>query len=117
MLNRNHLLLPRFEVTDDLGTYVNFNRVCQFPKCAVALTSRNRYGHRLYCKPCAVAKTIVKAIAKRGKEGDPQRQEVIALLDAFLIRPAYEPVKAALLSKLVDIELKFRFRYISESNP
>ena len=118
----NHAMLPAVEVTDDLGTFTRYNRVCNFLHCGVALTSRNRLDRYLMCKPCGLIKDALRHSSKprttadiasaAAKKTDPRRAEAHALLDAFLKHPTNDALKQQLHSKLVDAELVARFRFL-----
>ena len=119
--------LPRgsTERTDEQGTYIAYHTRCTYLACGEELTSRNRSGTSLRCKPCASAKARLvyannpnsqgqpsRAVTaeRKAKQKDPQRIEAHLRLDAFLNNRENANNKAHLLSYLVDLELISRFR-------
>jgi hypothetical protein len=112
----NETKLGSTQRTDDQGTYTAFHRTCAFRDCNVELTSRNRAGASLMCKPCAAAKARGSYISKpRGsaekaalaaRRADPIRTKAHSLLNDLLDRPASVETKQALLSLLMTAEIK-----------
>lgn len=110
------------ERADELGTYTHYHRRCNYRGCGEELTSRNRYQGYLLCRPCAAAKdrelwhskprTALAVAAAEAKREDPQRKHAHSLLESFLNHPEIPEIKQRLLSKLVDLELIARFRYL-----
>jgi hypothetical protein len=110
------------EATDDQGAYLQYHTVCNFRECGIPLTSRNKVTGRRLCKPCSRKKDRIKhanrvrtpaeVAAAHARQDDPRRKELHSLLDGFLNHPDMDAIKQRLLSKLVDAELVFRFRYL-----
>jgi hypothetical protein len=104
------------EKTDNLGTFIAYNRRCS--GCEIDLTSRNRSTTgSLICKPCGTARARIKyattprrlrtpqeeAIAAI-KRDDPDRKYAHTLLEGFLNNPCNPEVRNRLLSKLNALE-------------
>ena len=116
MTPTDEIKLGSTERTDGQGTYTHFHRRCNFRDCGVELTSRNRAGSNLMCKPCAAAKVraayggkprgLAKKAALAARRADPLRTKAHSLLNDLLDRPASVDIKQALLSLLMTAEIK-----------
>jgi hypothetical protein len=113
MSELNKQRLGSTERTDEQGTYTVYHRQCNYNGCGIDLTSRNRHGEYLMCKPCYLISDRAKPRAKSRKLSghhipNPERQRVHNLLTAFLCHPTVKELKDSLLDALVTYEIKER---------
>ena len=127
----NELKLGSTERTDGHGLYIAYHRTCTFRDCNVELTSRNRAGSNLMCKPCAAARVRGNYISKpRGvtekaliaaRRADPDRSKAHSLLNDLLDMPASANIKQAFESFLMTVQIKSLMRHLpnvaSPANP
>ena len=121
----NEIKLGSTERTDDQGTYTHYHRTCTFRDCNVELTSRNRSGSNLLCKPCAAAKargiytgqprkprTALEKAVLANQRAEPDRTKAHSMLNDVLDRPTSEDHKHALNSFLMMLAIRAHLRHL-----
>ncbi|NMM06340.1 hypothetical protein [Polaromonas sp.] len=121
----NEIKLGSTERSDDLGTYTAYHRTCTFRDCGAELTSRNRSGSNLLCKPCAAAKargiytgqprkprTALEKAVLANRRAEPDRTKAHSLLNDCLDRITSTHTKQALQSFLLTLELRALMRHL-----
>ena len=106
----NELKLGSTAMSDDEGLYTAYHRTCNFKGCGVELTSRNRAGQYLLCKPCEVMRRQIKY--NNSTQNDTARIKAYNLLDAVLNNPTNAAIKKELQSLLMDLEIKALMRHL-----
>lgn len=103
---------PRFppvEMVDSDGAYLLFpTRFCKTEGCAVQLTSRNRYGQALLCRPCSRVhggEYVPVSRATKDRNLTTDGRELHRLLDSFLCGATHKERFDVLNSKLTDFAL------------
>lgn len=102
---------------DEHGPYVVFlNKCCTWRKCAVPLTSRNRYGTKLLCKvhgaEAQKQRTESADNIRRLRADSAHNMRVYLLVRDWLMNPTCEVRRAKVDAAFVDHELFHRFTYL-----